>query len=70
VLRWHHDHGSIEEELRLARIQIAEIPAAVMFLHTVGHQQMLRTAIKPEGTDETGCGIEYPQQEHPEPEFV
>jgi len=24
VLRWYHDHGPIAEELRLARLQIAE----------------------------------------------
>jgi len=65
VLWWCHDHGPIAEELRRARVQIAEIPAALMLLHTVGHELMLGAAIEPESTGETGRSIEHPQDEYP-----
>ena len=55
------------EELRLARIQIAEIPEAIRLLHPLGHELMLGTAIEREGTGETGRCLHHPDGEPLEP---
>src|SRR5215831_3150790 len=66
LLLWHDEHGAIDEELGLARVQIPQIPVPIMLFHTMGHEHVLGTAIERAGTSETGRRVQHPYDEPPE----